>query len=925
MNVFLINDTRCCDTTGLELRNWEIERADHPSNSRRPGGSAIVIKNNLNYKRIKTDAKESVCIEVESNIGLLRIATTYCHPGELVDEEIIKSLITDSDEVVGHFIAGDMNAHIGLEAHRDPDFAGLHLVNLMDKYDLHLLNSNDYTYNSCSCSTMSCLDLAYAKLKSNSGLQAEWKVLDPGSSDHLPTMIDLHSSNTPSHINKKNYIKITDWDAFKNGLDHDVTIPNHPLASCDEIENLVVEIEDMVKSNLELSTRKVKILRRNDIILSKSSRKLIELRRNLLKLRKQDAAKGNQLLRKLLNKLSYDIKNSIKKDTDLHENRRAVAVMNEKDSSKKWKLFKCYANNGNNVNKIGDIVDIGGLRKSDDQDKANAFAEKLKISHSYPSSPDFDRICEADVTASYNVLDHFLSPKMEDLGEGSQLHLGFPSDNEPFDEITPEEVTENLMKTNSKSAGGPDGITYRHLKEGGARLVVLLSYLFNMILITGYYPLRWGKVNVSMLHKSGKSKLPVANYRPISLSNCLSKLFECSIKTRFEQKLSRIRPENPRQSAYKKNRGTQENCLKLTEAVVDAFNVRECVIGTFLDVSGAFDKVWKEGLIIKLARWGLGRRLTRIIRNFLSSRSLVVKIGNYVSDAVYLLAGTPQGSVLSPTLFNSFMDDLWELIPPEVELLQYADDICLYISGSDPEICAMKLQEALDAVAKWASVWRVTMAPEKSSWILFSRCPTHKRANLSFSLNSKTIEKSDKITFLGVIFDENLTWKSYLEQQIRSATAKAIQLQTLSAKSRFGSPDVAINFFNAMIKPIFDYGAVVYCAINQSQWDKIDKFHGRFLRSICGLPKCCSYEKLRKQLHQEKLSVQIKDQAADRMAGICSNSPYAYSWLTDKGYVRLNKSFVKLTHSTYPIYKSPVEVALDRHIMLSESKHDVNP
>ena len=101
-----------------------------------------------------------------------------------------------------------------------------------------------------------------------------------------------------------------------------------------------------------------------------------------------------------------------------------------------------------------------------------------------------------------------------------------------------------------------------------------------------------------------------------------------------------------------------------------------------------------------------------------------------VSNLVLLFAGTPQGSVLSPILFNAYMDDLWQLIPEGVELLQYADDICIYATGTNPEMCAEKIQKALLVIERWAGVWRISMAPEKSKWILFSKCRRHKKSDV---------------------------------------------------------------------------------------------------------------------------------------------------------------------------------------------------
>ena len=914
LDVLVMNDTRCCSNFGLELRGFCTERNDHPDNSRRPGGSAIAVRENLTYKRINTSVKESLCIEINLSVGKLRILTIYAHPGELIDRKLIEEAESGADLSTSFLFIGDFNAHVGLEEGRDADCAGLHLIDVMNRFDYHLLNNSEPTYSSCNNSSMTSIDLAFLKSNCTSGIRAFWEVLDPGSSDHFATLVTLNGvRNGMNQMNKGLTIAITDWDLYSHGLENNLKLPKMEPKNCADVDALITHIECTIKTQLEIATKNIKVLKRDDFVLSKESRILIELRRSMLKFRRRNKQIGVVLTRKILNRLSYDIKKQIKRDKDTHEQRKASAVMRETNPTKKWKLFKNFTGGGNKGVKIGDIIDLDNVRQTEEQAKSNAFAERLKISHSYPISSTFDIECEQDVKISYSSLEPLSTPSFILSDDGFSQLL----DNDNHEMITESEVETHLRKTNSKAASGPDKITYKHLKEGGEKLLSVLCYLFNIIMISGYFPNRWRHVDVKMLHKTGKPKLPVANFRPISLSNSLSKLFECCVKSRFEKKLSRIREENLRQSAYKKKRGTQENCLKLTEDIVNAFNKRECVVGTFLDVSGAFDKVWREGLIVKIARWGIGRRLTRVITNFLTSRSLVVKVGNAVSEVVYLLAGTPQGSVLSPTLFNAYMDDLWHLIPSGVELLQYADDICIYASGSDPDICARKIQEALDVIERWAGIWRISMAPEKSNWILFSRCPSHKQGNIILKMYNKEIPNCKQIKFLGILFDERLTWKAYLDSILRHATSKATQIQALSAKNRFNSPIQAIGFFNSVIKPLFDYGAVVFYAISLNQWNRLDKFHGRFLRSICGLPKCCSYTKLCDQLQQEKLSIQVKDQAANRTLGICKNSPYGATWVMERGFEWREGSLHRIsTHSQYDVYRSPVELALDRYLQL---------
>ena len=113
---------------------------------------------------------------------------------------------------------------------------------------------------------------------------------------------------------------------------------------------------------------------------------------------------------KILNRLSYDIKNQIKKDKDDQVQHKASLIMNETNTTKKWKLFKNFTDSGRTNNKIGDIMDLDNVRQSDDQAKANAFAERLRKSHSYPTSATFDRECEQDINTAYLDIAHLHVP-----------------------------------------------------------------------------------------------------------------------------------------------------------------------------------------------------------------------------------------------------------------------------------------------------------------------------------------------------------------------------------------------------------------------------------------------------------------------------------------------------------------------------------
>ena len=350
-----------------------------------------------------------------------------------------------------------------------------------------------------------------------------------------------------------------------------------------------------------------------------------------------------------------------------------------------------------------------------------------------------------------------------------------------------------------------------------------------------------------MIPKAGKDLKEAKNWRPISLSSCVSKLFECSIKECLEmEKRKRQIAENIHQAAYKKGRSTQEHILRLAEDVNHAFAKQECVIAVFLDVSGAFDRVWISGLMWKLLMMRLPLNLLCVIKGFLTSRSLRVKVDKIISDNVNMAAGTPQGAVLSPTLFNIFVDNLKKNlgIDENINLAQYADDVALWISDACPRRAEARMNKVLQRLAKWTCDWRIQLAPEKSVFIFFSRRPTHQRMTVRIELLGKVLQQVQSHRFLGVRFDEKLTWKRHVDEMIGSAIPRISALKSISAKSTWSHPERVIKLHDAVVNSIWKYGSVAYVSMNACLWDKLKKIHSSCVKFYCGVPSYTSYDTL---------------------------------------------------------------------------------
>jgi hypothetical protein len=121
----------------------------------------------------------------------------------------------------------------------------------------------------------------------------------------------------------------------------------------------------------------------------------------------------------------------------------------------------------------------------------------------------------------------------------------------------------------------------------------------------------------------------------------------------------------------------------------------------FLDIEKAFDTTWQTGLLYKLSKLDFSVSLIKLISPFLYKKKLFVSVENEMSTPRIMKAWVPQGSVLSPTLFNMYVDDTPQAIG--VHLALFADDICLYTSERKESYVLRKLQRGLNSVEEWSN------------------------------------------------------------------------------------------------------------------------------------------------------------------------------------------------------------------------------
>ena len=230
-----------------------------------------------------------------------------------------------------------------------------------------------------------------------------------------------------------------------------------------------------------------------------------------------------------------------------------------------------------------------------------------------------------------------------------------------------------------------------------------LSCLFRRLLRDGELPLEWRIADVTPIPKGPLSVL-VSNYRPISITQVLSKVFERLIAWRFGRSLERSGVLPSHQYSYRKRLGTCDALLDIVcDGQLELDRGGELAIAQ-IDFSAAFDRVNHGGLLFKLREAGVGSLILKVFQNFLSSSTQRVNVDGVFSSSIDVVSGVPQGSVLGPLLFLLYIADLPRLL--QNELVGYADDstlLCRIPHPRDRSSVAPSLNDDLAVISDWCS------------------------------------------------------------------------------------------------------------------------------------------------------------------------------------------------------------------------------
>lgn len=381
------------------------------------------------------------------------------------------------------------------------------------------------------------------------------------------------------------------------------------------------------------------------------------------------------------------------------------------------------------------------------------------------------------------------------------------------------DIYTDIDRLKPKFTTGPDGVPSFFLKRCVSTLAIPLHHLFNLSLSTGKFPDFWKSSFLSVIHKSG-DRSEVGNYRAVCIQSEMAKLLD----QRMSLMLSNAFCDyiEPQQHGFMRGRSTVTNLLSYQCNILSSLEQRSQVDSVYTDVAKAFDRVNHEILLYKLEKIGSDRLFIRWLRSFLSDRIQWVRIDGYLSRAINVTSGVPQGSHCGPILFNLFIDDVCSQLRHS-EFSFFADDLKVYRTIRSFEDCQM-LQSDIYRLCEWFRVNGLSLNHDKCLSITFHR--TKNPVLYVYSVDGCLVKRVTEVNDLGVLFSSDMSFSKHID----SVVAKAFKL--LGFVTRFSRP-FSINTFRflycALVRPSLEYASVVWSPYYQCDIDRLEKIQKKFL------------------------------------------------------------------------------------------------
>ncbi|CAB3235085.1 unnamed protein product [Arctia plantaginis] len=703
------------------------------SNLTQNEGVVVYVHKNLQCTVVEPPFLDANCLQVTINNNTSLLAL-YRPPGYRDATNFLASLndiLTRIDHFSDIVVAGDININIHEQCQ---DLVKHNYLNLLASHGLLPAHSLPTRQNAC-------LDHIILKTRK----PATTLVANSSLTDHDTVLLYLSTRiskiKTKKFVNRINYEQL---DADFKRLDFSEV---YKMLDPNDAAEIMI---NLIKNTIDLNSKIVKIPNRKQTIKPWITPGLLRCIRHRDKLNKKSKLAPNNDIIKLTFKRYKNYCNKLLKTIKMDYEKKQVEKAGN-DTKQVWSV----------------INNMTGRSKG----KVNVSTRLLTTL----TSPE----------ASINFVNDYFSNIGKHLAEKNMTAQSGPAkpitaNNSPHSMVLlpadEGEVARILRSLRDGCSTGVDGISSGILKKHELAVVSPLTYICNLVLSTGKFPKAFKKAIIHPIFKGGDGSR-VNNYRPIAVLPVLSKIIERIMNNRLITYLEGNQLLSSIQFGFRAGKSTSDAVHELTDYIVTEMDGGQKVLGIFLDIAKAFDTVSVPNLMSKLESLGIRGVPLDLFKDYLSERTQRVRIGDYLSDERVLTYGTPQGSVIGPTLFLIYVNDIGMLTLPKGRAVMFADDTALVFSGNTWSEVYERAQSGFNIVSKWLRSNLLTLNNDKTHYITFSlkgnpstskappytilahTCPEPHRGQCPCT----PLHKAHTVKYLGVIIDKNLGFHEHID------------------------------------------------------------------------------------------------------------------------------------------------------------------
>ncbi|UYV70713.1 hypothetical protein LAZ67_8000346 [Cordylochernes scorpioides] len=813
-DVICIQETKLRPEKALKLNGYKLIRKDRAQG--RGGGGLLTLIKELKFEEIiipPTNQTEIQGIKLYQETGEPILLFNIYHPPDKPGPELQQIIHLLTDKTI---LLGDFNSKHPTWGCNETNNCREALSNYLDNTDL-LCISEGPTYVSNSYGTPQTLDLVITTPQL--AHQTLTQVLEGVGSDHLPLLTTTTTEIKEEALPKKlywNYRK-ADWTKFRQESNLTPKITNDKQQLNSKWKKWKTTVLIAAKKTIPRGNRKQyipgyietinslqnEITQRNQAQEYLMENNELENKINLSKLSAQVRQKANQLKQRKWRDICSNL-GPHTRDTKL------------------WKLIKSINQETPYSTTSNTFTDKDGNILTERTQISNLFADY----YTQISKLNFMRQDKKVLHISKKIRNEAKTTSHQDL-----FH-------KPF---LPHELKEAINRLDDNKTPGSDIISAKMIKHLETNAILELLHIINLSWSSSTLPKEWKHAIIIPIHKAGKTENHPQSYRPISLTSIPCKLMERMILNRMQYFLNKNKLLTKQQAAFKKYHNTVDQIFYFTQKIQDNFQSKptKSTIAAFIDLSQAFDRVWKERLIKKLDKQGIRGKMMGWIGSFLTGRTFQVNFKEQLSKTGRLFQGLPQGSILSPLLFSIYLNDMDSRITKYCDFALYADDIIIWSSKRDLKEANKNVNKALKELQYFAEKMKLIINPNKSEVGVFTINNHLKKWTPNIKYDSNQIKFSRTPKYLGVTLDPSLTYGPHINQTVLRAKKRLNILKRISGYEWGADRNTLRQTYLALIRPILEYAQPVWQTASKTNLNKIDQVQSSAARIICGLRNTC--------------------------------------------------------------------------------------